>query len=1005
MQIVRLLLSNAIWLFIIGAESVAFAQSPERVNSELIEGPLTGPDALDQALYFSQGRADAEKKVEDLDAFTEKFTAESFDKKTLEQAKDILTTALDQYLIHYADATEEYRETQFSFRMSMKEGNPPGFDFSAGKELLLALGKKALLLLKFPEAEQTPESMYLAAEVLALGNTGKGDEIPLKIAKKFKTSDIAAKAKLLIAANLVQSGRIQAAMKVLLPLEKFKDPEIAAYARYRSAWTSVLLAQENIDKLVKAKAKVLANWKSVMVDASDSEKAPGVTYLSDEATKDLIQFIGDISSTDDATQMFAQNKSAMADAEERIALKFVQANQAGKAIELYRDAIASAQFSSRAPLRHAALLQLLSNEKKYTEMYGLLEKMGKAFAVQKSPWVDYHKEEAALLRAAKSLVLQLISKWAISFEEMSGENKSLNEISRRLSKMYVQLGGGAGDKKTQQRLAGLLSGQKDYKSAAEAYFKIAKSAKPKSKARKKSLRAGLLALDKLNSNNGPMEYRAKAGPIAATAKLTLTHNTEFIAEFPQEAFSVERKFSSAAIYFRFGHNEDAEKLLLEISSLKQEDPYKKKSEMLLVTYYTETKKWKQAAVFAKRVLAVPADYSKEDLALAKNAVIRQGLTAAKEQVNKKDFGEAISSYLKLLTDFADSPELNSDIHVLALDLAKKGRADLLIKLAEGGTKEPVTTETYKFLLTQLADTYELTNELDKAQALRSRFIKEFDHDPLTPSQFFRLARLALALGNSDLAALTFVAIPKKFPQSDLAATAAIQAGDLFIKLENKKAGSEAFSLVGKVAGKKSKGDQFKGAATAYAQSGEMISGLEKRTKEFALALAKFAPAERSESGKYFLAALYEIIKKYSDKEIDEPLAEIPLEQYLTMKPLKIGLIEEALAVLKTTGDDEYVLAGTFEVGRVWAELGRILIDQVPNSKRDRKALSAGVKMAKNKSDEYFNQVFRMLDGNAGSFTLSRSVREGLSAYFPEKYRLTVYPILRPAVTRHIMDYQ
>jgi tetratricopeptide (TPR) repeat protein len=370
---------------------------------------------------------------------------------------------------------------------------------------------------------------------------------------------------------------------------------------------------------------------------------------------------------------------------------------------------------------------------------------------------------------------------------------------------------------------------------------------------------------------------------------------------------------------------------------------------------------------------------------------------AKENLGKKDYDAAISSYLQLLGSVSDSPEINLGVKEAFVELGKKGKGELQIKFAESATKQKSTTESYKFLLAQLADILEITGELDKSQAVRTRFIKEFDSDVLTPNQMFRFARVSLALGNADLAALTFFSIAKKFPRSDLAVAAAIRSGDLFMKLENKKRASEAFVLVGQAEAIKSRGDIFKGIATVYALSGAMKTGLEKQTKALALALGKSPPGERDDIGKHFLAGLYEVIKSYADKEIDEPLSDIPLVQYLKSKPIKIGLIEEAFAVLKSAGDEEYIMAGNFELGRVWAEFERILKDQVPDSKKDKQAITATLKTARQNSDQYFGRVFQMLDGAGGNYALSRSIREGLSAYYPEKFGLTVYPVLSPGI--------
>lgn len=986
--------------------SALFGQSPERISSDLMNGSLTSPDSFDYVLYFATTEAGTVEGTGDLKQAVEGLQTEAIGQKDQAESLVILRKSLQTYIRAYKKAVSEHQKKQILARAAFIGETQNLFEFVAGEDLRSAIAEAAKAVAKkFPELQRSPEALYDLAEILSVVSPDTVENLVSKIIKKHKSSPIIPKAKLLLATAMMQGGKVQAAAKMFAPLKKAREPSVAAYARYKFAWASILLAQEKPDRLLKARAIVVPDLQSVLSDMDEADAAPSVSYLSKEATQDLVQYLGDIGGVDVAIGTFSQNKGSLADVHERTARMLVRTGRLTKAIVQIKAAIEASPFSPFAPARQAYLGELLFQEKKYRPISPVFEKMAKAYLTEKSPWVQYHRGNEDLVKAVRVAILSQMAKMAVALDEVADGQQAAKAAATRLARLYISSAGEEGEKKTQSRIARILSQQKDYKAAADAYFKIAVSAKPQSSQRKTALKSGLLSLDQLYKSSGILEFKPKPAAVPPVAKSILTYNEQYVAEFADDPFASERKLSSAEIYFRYGHNEDAEKLLLSIMAAKDEGLVQRKGALVLVRLYKGLARWPDAAKFAKIVLASPEGAAASDLKVANEALVQSSLIDARKKLDDKDYNAAIDAYEQVMSQYGESSEVEDQIKQLASSLKSKSRTELLIKLAEAGTKSEGKSSLYKFLLTELTSIYELIGDLEKSQAARTRLIKIFLDDPSTPNQMYRYGRVAAAMGNGDLAALSLMALAKKYPKSDLGLRAAVEAGDLYVKLENPKKAAEAFEWAAKNPREKRRDDSLKAMASAYAYSGKMKSGLEKQTMDVAKALAKLPPMIRTEVGRNFLGRQYDILRALVDKEVDESFSDLPLAEYIKVKQVRIKMIEQVFSVIKIAGVDEFILVGNFELGRVWAEYERLLKNLVVDNKKQREAIKDAKKSAAAKSSRYLGQVVKKLDSVSGAFAVGRNVQEGLAIYLKRPSNGMVLPILKPSFSQHLMGFK
>jgi tetratricopeptide (TPR) repeat protein len=326
-------------------------------------------------------------------------------------------------------------------------------------------------------------------------------------------------------------------------------------------------------------------------------------------------------------------------------------------------------------------------------------------------------------------------------------------------------------------------------------------------------------------------------------------------------------------------------------------------------------------------------------------------------------------------------------------------------LAEGILKGIKGGPLERFFLEGLATASELIGELEKAQGVRLRLSRIRGNDVAAAEHLQRAALLALALGNNDLAANILLSVPSRFPASPVALEAGLKAGDLFLSVENKKRAFEAYDAASKVTSKASRGQAFKALASKFLIAPGLKTGDEPGAKSLAAALGKLPSREREEFGKPFTSAIYELLKLKCEREIDEPLPDVPIDQFMKVKQVRTHAIQALLGLLETSGDDEFVMAGTFHVGKLWAELQRQLRDNGARDKREERALLAAMKGASNSRDTLFRKVANMLDGDAGNYATSKGIREEMAFYLPAKYSITTFPILTPTFSRHVLDVE
>ncbi|MEZ4744163.1 MAG: hypothetical protein R3B45_17220 [Bdellovibrionota bacterium] len=987
-------------------------QSQERVTADSLYGNLTSPGPMDYILYFFQSR---KEKLKGQSLKTPKdirkvLLDSSHKKKSYSELVDLLQTAFDDYLFYHQKKVEDYLKSQVTWRAFFNVGAPPGFGRIVDKDHSEDLfeefrGILEYLIKDYPMEEQSPDGYYLAAEIYLLLDPSKSLELAEGVLKLFKKSQYNDRAKFIIAIIYTMDERLKNSLKILKSLEKSNDRDIKNYAKYRISWLYLAVRQGEVSKLKKKKNTIMSGFSSVFVDVDDAASSPAMNYLSSEAKKDAVMFLGDISSSEDARKIFSNDEKYLTLALERVAYRNYRDGKINEAMNMYQQVVKLDKLSLLAVSRHGLLLDLIEERKQFQAAYKILLIMSQRYLSESSAWKKFHKDDLKLIQSANNFILKKIVDLAILLGNSSYRKKYVKDrLVKNMASLYFKYAIDIQDVSNQKKMISFLIKEGQFELAANIYFKIAQNSEGKSQRKKWAYRSGLSILDKLHRMQGDIyHYRENVQRIPAIGKKILKFNELYITEFNDESVD-QHMFSSGEILYFYGHYNDAIKYLNKLIN-KEKGKLKYRAVSLLLAYYAHTKDMKNGIALSNIVLNDPSSFDKSTINFAKEITINSKLNSANDLSANKKYKEAVSLYLDTLEKSPNNLKLQEKIKSVFESLKKIGEVDLQEEIAKKMIAINSKSGLSRFFLLELSYLYERIGDIRLAQQYALRYVNKYSKDKDAPTMMYQAARYTAAIDTLESSAPLFFSVIERYPTSSLAMKSCIEAGEIYLQIGEKKKAIISFRTFLNTRGRKSKIDVLKARSALLYLENRIRTGNEKFLVNLSDDLAKSPLSIRDQVGNYFQKAVYSFLKKMIDNEVYNGsgfIKDVPLKEYFKSKDIKIKMIEQIFSLIKKTYNDEYIMAGFAQLGRLWKEFERNLKDISVRGNKDASFIKTKIMQAESKYKFYFSNAFDRLDSEYAAYPMNDRVRELLTDYFPERMNSKVYSVLRPIYTQHLI---
>ena len=805
----------------IGIAGIAFAESDGRVSLRLTNS-WQAPSIEDLDSYLqtlpapkgSSGEIDKDKKTGGTQAAiarVKKLLDGGVDKRNRQRllqhlAELYFTAGLEQRRVEL-DTYNSALGFNFAAETSIAE---PKVDHNKSRLLFLkALDTYRTLLSVAPAYNSRGDIALSQGRLLALLESPNALPELKKIVADFGGSTVAERAQLELAEIYLKSGKKTAneAVNLLAALAKSKDPQIKAYAKYRSTWISVAGSRPSFGSVESESADgtnsgaALAGMREIVAKECRAAK-PSNQYLCKQASDDVVYFYANSQQVLAAESYFKgrRDKERYFLTLERAAWLYNKAKKPQEASSVLSKLIKDAPNRPAAARTYVQLAEMLRQSGDAVGAAGAIENMARECVASDGAWVRAQLKDQNLVAEAKTLFRKKSADYAALYAKDFGKQSNSEYLasSNRIYAAHLAVfpTGSGSDKLRFQYAEGLNKEQKPSEAAAQ-YLIVAKNVEPNSTLRIPAAER-MLALELPVAGPEPeitpQQWAALRAPQPLTkSEVQLTAVIDQYGKiFPQKAELPDLRLRAASVYLAHGYAGDARTRVEALVSGAPESKAAATAINMLLAYHNERREWdtslKLSAAFfsqeqikdaklrasirdawrlalwnkatdlnerkdkpaAARTFSLFAETFPEDkqadlaLANASNLWLSQG-----------NGPEAIKPCVKLASSYPNStyriPCLQSVASVYEQRLEYAAAAESYVQIAVGGQAGAKASEA----LLKAAELYKDDHNLDQSSIQLKQVIKDYPNSDSAAMALLKLAELDVSRNDRDSAMASY----------------------------------------------------------------------------------------------------------------------------------------------------------------------------------------------------------------------------------------------------------
>lgn len=451
----------------------------------------------------------------------------------------------------------------------------------------------ALLAAAYKSSPNNPKVLYHYGLALAV----KGDVLAVNILDEFmtkhKNDKLIGDAYLILGDHYFERRDLTKAFREYGNAVKHGRPIVQAYTRYKMAWAnfSIALEQKNQQKQTKSIQDLVSIKRRL-----GSEKGKREKRLADTIANDVSELLAQQGNLEETKRILkAMNADDVyANVLERMANVKLSNNDLDGAYQLFALSLKEGPARTEALQIANTMVQIAAQKNDTKRLSDMLKFMIGNYARGKSPWRMAQKDNKAVIAKAELQVENLIIEYAAAIDNQGRQNndQAMLTTARGLYELFIKTfkkSKRLRDVKTQYGT--LLYLQKNYLNSAKLLHEVlTENSKDKSA---KDLAALMVTAAQLAVDNDKTPYQPvdpgtpkdeKPRPIPATKKVFADSLDMFSKLSPADPNVPAMVYSSAAIYYDFGHFDEGVKRLDAYTSKYPANEFSKLAAAKVLTY-------------------------------------------------------------------------------------------------------------------------------------------------------------------------------------------------------------------------------------------------------------------------------------------------------------------------------------------------------------------------------------------------------------------------------------
>ena len=454
----------------------------------------------------------------------------------------------------------------------------------------------ATLAASYKSAPNNPKVLYHYALALAVKGNVLTVNIFDELMTKHKNDKFIGDAYLILGDHYFERRDTQKAFREYTNALKRGRPLVQAYTRYKMAWINFASAQEQKNNAKQIKTiQDLVNLKRRL----DSNKGKREKLLAETIEDDVAELLARQGNLEETKRILkAMNADDVyANVLERMANNRLASNDLDGAYQFFALSLKEGPGRREALQIATTMVQIAAQKNDAKRLSEMLRYMVGNFTRGKTPWRNSQNGNKSSLTKAESQVENLVFEYAVAIDNQARQSndQAMLTVARGLYEIFIK-----SFKKSRHLLVlktqygTLLYLQKNNLNAAKVLHDVL-AANPKNKTAKDlaalMVTAAQLAVDNDKTKYDPIDPGTpkdeKPRPIPLVKKVFADSLDMFSKLNPTDTNVPAMTYTSAAIYFDFGHFEEGLKRLNAYINKYPANDFSKLAAAKVLTYYLQ----------------------------------------------------------------------------------------------------------------------------------------------------------------------------------------------------------------------------------------------------------------------------------------------------------------------------------------------------------------------------------------------------------------------------------
>ncbi len=886
-----------------------------------------------------------------------------------------------------------------------KKGKAPKASYATSKKQIdNGINIFKTLVKQYPLHPRTDSTLYALGTALTRLDNAEATKYFELLLKNHPKSPVKPDTYLALGEYYFDKHNIVEAIKNYKKVLAYKDHKAYIYAKYKLGWS--YYNSPTGDELSQQK-----NWQMAaqefkdVVRLSGTDKADqGKFSLREESLNDLVMVWADLNAVEIAWAYFRalDETEKFYNMLERLGWIYLEQGKYDRAVIVYERLIREAPLRLSSPKIHSRLLELYDRKNSTGQVVALLERMVD-FYKPTSAWADTNRKEVDAVKEAREKLEGHVHRYGAMYHDrgQKSADSRYQLAGVRLYKLHLkEFPTSKNHIEIMYYLAELLYDLKRYDESSDYFYEVAVKSPADGKHKKKSAdsmvdvgieavaAAKLPPVPKAGSIVNPMV-------IPTVQKKLVDRMTAFLGLYPVDVRAAKMRFSSAKIYFDYGHYGEAVKRYTEVAKVYPTTIEGRSSARIVLAYFNDKKDWKSAIAFSNQFLKTKDLMDKVLLDFTTNVLKVSMFELAVQYEKEKEYNKSAEQFLSFQAVFPKDPNADKAVYngVINFYRAKNidsalARSEFFLSLYPASTLRPA-------VMAKLAENYEKLVELPKASKYYYLFYKEFVNDPKRRDALFAAATLQKGVGAVQQSAAYFEEYIRMYPGTQEAVSAQFQIAEMFERNGDFTNAVAAYDKLAKVP----KADvdlkyfaQTKSAMISYRNLNRNYARATLDSIGSTLIKEKQVNAYRSREmiAKLWFDSLEPRFNNYQKVEI---LNSLKIEaELLSKQALLTGLVNDYKRVIELR-NSEFMAASLYRVGEMHENFAQVLTSaRVPagfseeETKDFRSQIEQVAKPLRDQASKFYAQAMERTKEIDAYSTWVKTINDRMAKIDTKKYK-------------------